>query len=61
MYQKNNFKSISYTVFLLIINIYLFSKFTLLYDITDSPDFNIYKQYIYYFFGLTEQTRLDNG
>ena len=61
MFLKNNSKNAIYALSLIFINIYLFSKFTLLYDITESPDFNIYKQYVYYFFGLSEQSKLDNG
>ena len=61
MFLKNNSKNAVYALSLIFINLYLFSKLTLLYDITESPDFNIYKQYVYYFFGLSEQSKLDNG
>ena len=61
MYLKSNFSSAILLFGIIISNLYLYSKFNLLFDATQSPDFNMYSQYILYFFGLTDQTNLDNG
>ena len=61
MYLKSNFSSAILFFGIIISNLYLYSKFNLLFDATQSPDFNMYSQYILYFFGLTDQTNLDNG
>ena len=60
MYQKHKI-SLLYSTILLFVNIYIYSQINLMYDITNSPDFNIYIEYIYHFFGLNEQTNIDNG
>lgn len=60
MFQKHKI-SFFYSAILLFINIYIYSQINLMYDITNSPDFNIYIEYLYHFFGLNEQTNIDNG
>ena len=48
MYQKHKI-SLLYSTILLFVNIYIYSQINLMYDITNSPDFNIYIEYIYHF------------
>ena len=53
MFQKYR-TTFFYSILLLTINLYVFSTTSLHYDITQSPDFYVYIEYLYNFFWLNK-------